>query len=121
MSFPCKRLRTIGMIGYELREESEPSSVYYIMPTIMVREGTIGKHAWKQFMVITDQRVALVEMTPAILGWNIGKVTVQSGEDWASMDESAIVAWKLRNDDKSVVVAPESLSDFLPKLLKVAG
>ena len=84
-------------------------------------DGTYGRPRWRQFLVITDERVAIVEMTPALYGWNIGRVTIQQGEDWPGMSAERIYAWKRANDPGLTEVLLESLGDFAPKLLQAAG
>jgi hypothetical protein len=92
--------------------------------TIMMREGTLNPRAkspdWRQYLVITDRKVVLVEMTPAILfGWNFQRVTVQDGDSWG-MSRDAIVAWKLANDDRSHVVTDLD-PEFRAKLLTMGN
>jgi hypothetical protein len=90
-----------------------------VAPTILVREGSAKGYCWKQYMVVTDERVAVVEMTPAMFGWNIGRVTVQSGDDWRGLNAAAIVAWKAQSDDRAKP-ANDITPDFLSKLLVMA-
>lgn len=88
--------------------------------TILVREGTYPRHHWKQFLVISDERVVIVDMTPAMWGgWNIGRVTVQGPHDWPGMSRDAIVAWKWRNDDGRTSMATLDAT-FEAKLLERA-
>lgn len=90
--------------------------------TVLMREGAYGGCAWRQLFVITDRRVAIVEMTPALLGgWCLGRVTIQGADDW-SMDESAIVAWKMAGDDGRTTVLREfHPPEFRTKLLAHVG
>lgn len=76
--------------------------------------------SWKQFLVITRGRVALVEMSPALCGWNYGRVTIQTSADWGDMSADAIVAWKLRNDD-GLTSAPTIPERDVARLLELAG
>jgi hypothetical protein len=73
--------------------------------TIMIREGKIGANPWRQYMVISDERVVIIDMLPMLHGWNFGKCTVQCSEDWPNMKEAKIVDWKHRNDDLAKVVS----------------
>lgn len=85
-------------------------------PTILVREGK----GWRQYLVISNERVAIVEMVPALLsGWNFQRVSVQGSTDWPGMSRDAIVAWKFRNDDGRTAAASVPAS-FLATLLKNA-
>lgn len=72
-------------------------------PIVIGRESADPRYRWKQYLVVSDQRVAVVEMVPALYGWNLGRVTVQAAADWNGMARDAIVAWKLRHDDRAHV------------------
>ncbi len=68
----------------------------------MEREGSYGKCVWRQLMIISDARLVLVEMVPALLhGWNVSRVTVQDGDAWKGYSEASIVAFKLASDDRA--------------------
>ncbi len=82
----------------------------------MVAEG----YAWRQYMVITDERCVIVEMLPALFGgWKVHRVTVQGSEDWPRYKRDAIVAFRL-GQHNGPVMAPE-LGVFRDKLLAVAA
>src|SRR5277367_5283054 len=86
-------------------------------PAILVREGK----GWRQYLVVDDGRVAIVDMAPALWGgWNFRRVDVQGEADWPNMKRDAIVRWKMDNDDGRTRVAGAadlSPSDFRAKLL----
>lgn len=89
--------------------------------TILAREGTDPKYRWLQYMVVTDHRVAVIEMIPALFGWNLGKVTIQTGKDyWGDMTEAQIVAWKLQTDEYARIVN-DDLNGFRARLLQAIG
>jgi hypothetical protein len=88
-------------------------------PVILVREGK----SWRQYLVITNERVAIVHMTPAeLVGWNIHHVDIQGPDEWPGMTREAIVSWKAHTDDGHTrhVTATE-LGNFHGKLLASAG
>jgi hypothetical protein len=93
-------------------------------PIILVREGKLNVRSagpdWRQYMVVTDERVAVVHMVPALLsGWNFQRVDIQTGSDWEGMTRDRIVAWKFRHDDRARLA--EDLSpEFRQKLLSRA-
>ena len=68
------------------------------MSTVRVYEGTIGKHAWKQILVIEDGCVFVLDMQRAAMGWNLREITIQGADAWAGMSEAQIVAWKSAAD-----------------------
>lgn len=79
------------------------------------------KRPWRQYLVITDERVAVVEMEPALLsGWNMTKVWVQGAADWP-LSRDRIVAWKMANDDGKTTIARNLPSEFRAQLLAKAG
>lgn len=85
-------------------------------PAVLVREGD----GWRQYLVIGDERVAIVHMTPALLGgWRFHRVEVQGKDEWPRMKRDAIVDWKFQADDGRTRVA-EALGDFRERLLEVA-
>lgn len=92
-------------------------------PRILMREGTLARYPWRQYMVVTDKRVAIIEMKPAYLGgWNIDSVTIQGDKDWPGMTRDAIVAWKFEGDDgRTREIDPADIESFLPTLLTRAG
>lgn len=85
------------------------------MYTILMREGD----GWRQYMVVSDERVAIVHMTPALIaGWNFVRVDKQGSADWPGMSRDAIVAWKLANNDGLTrVVDLASDSGFRARLI----
>lgn len=91
--------------------------------TILVREGSINKHEWKHFVVIGDNKSSIVEMTPALFGWNMGKVTIQSGDDfWCGWKEASIVAFKLEGDPNARIARDDEMTpEFKAKLLATLG
>ncbi len=91
-----------------------------MIPRVMVREGSYAGYSWRQYFVVTDNRVAVVHMTPAMFGWNIGRIDVQSGDDWCGMSRDQIIAWKERSDDGITGFDPD-LGDFRATLLARAG
>ena len=81
--------------------------------TILIREGK----SWRQYFVVRDARVAIVEMVPAGIGWNIGRVTIQGSADWNKMTREQILAWKKSADDGRTSEATGLPADFVAKLL----
>lgn len=75
--------------------------------TILVREG----ENWRQYLLVDDERVVIVHMTPAMFGWNIGRIDKQGASDWPDMKRDDIVAWKMRNDDGLTLLADDD-ADF---------
>lgn len=89
-------------------------------PVIMVAESNAPNFSWRQYFVITDQRVAIVEMVPALWGgWKFHRVTVQGETDWP-LTRDQIVAWKLGCAAYPPAMAPD-LGEFRSKLLAVAA
>lgn len=90
-------------------------------PIIMVRED--AKKTWRQYMVITNQRVAIVEMLPAILGgWNFHRETIQGKDDWPNMTRDQIVAYKVTHNTDDLTKLVTNLDPtFRAKLLARAG
>ena len=87
-----------------------PSDKY----TILVREG----ENWKQYLVISDEKVYVTHMVQALYGWNIGRIDFQGSADWPNMDRDTIVKWKLSNDDGRTRVADDiDLGNFREKLI----
>lgn len=85
--------------------------------TVLVREGM----GWRQYLVVTDRRVAVVEMVPALWGgWNFQRVTIQDGDAW-TMSREHIVAWKMAHDDGRTSICGELPQEFRAKLLDRAG
>lgn len=86
--------------------------------TILLREGL----QWRQYLVITDGRVAIVSMSPALLGgWRFVGVDIQSCADWSGMTAAAITAWKLANDDGRTTIVVAIDADFRARLLARAA
>jgi len=84
---------------------------------ILKREGKCFGKVWKQYLVCSNERVVIVEMTPAMFGWNIERTTVQGATDWEGMTASGIVAWKFANDDGLTTVADDINPEFETKIL----
>jgi len=85
-------------------------------PAILVREGK----GWRQYMVVSDARVAIVHMTPALWeGWKFDRVEIQGPDDWGTLTRDQIVAWKFSGDDGLTKIAPD-LGGFRDKLLERA-
>lgn len=54
------------------------------------------RFTWKHIMVIVDGGLTLFELERALLaGWNVRKVTIQSGEDWCGWKATSIATFKL--------------------------
>ncbi len=84
---------------------------------ILVRDGD----GWRQYFVVSDARVAIVHMTPALFGgWRLDRVNVQGSEDWPNMSRDLIVAWKFRADDGRTRIA-DDLGAFRDKLIDHAN
>lgn len=93
-------------------------------PAILMREGNMrgkGPPDWRQYLVITDGRVAIVEMTPAMWGgWSFKRVTIQDQDEWPNMTRDQIVASKWQWDDGKTTEAKLD-PEFRAKLLARAG
>ncbi len=77
--------------------------------TVLQSEGTYGgKPAWRHYFIVTDTRTVLVDMVPAIFGWNVREIKEGGAEDWPGMTSEDIVAWKLQNHDIHVVDVTEA-------------
>lgn len=88
--------------------------------TIMVAEGSDPRYPWRQYFVITDGRVAIVEMLPALLaGWKFHRVTIQEGDSWPGMSRDQIVRFKM-DSNYPPAMAPD-LGEFRATLLEKAG
>ena len=88
-----------------------------ITPAIIMREG----NGWRQYLVVSNERVAIVHMKPASLrGWNIERVAHQGAEDWPKMSRDQIVDWKRANDDGFTVWNPAVAPTFRDRLFSVA-
>jgi hypothetical protein len=70
------------------------------MATILLRAGTVGRKEWRQYAIIRDNSVVILDMVPAVLGWNVDFVTRQGDESWCGMTEAKIVAYKQCNTDR---------------------
>lgn len=77
-------------------------------PTVMKRESRDPKYPWRQYLIVRDRAVTVVEMTPAPLGgWNFGRISFQGEADWPGYSKEQIVAWKLQTDDRAELVTDE--------------
>lgn len=89
-------------------------------PTILVAEGKYGTCHWRQYLVVTDERVAVVHMEPALWGgWRFQRVDVQDGDAWRGMTTADIVRYK-SVPSFAPSLAPD-LGDFRARLLAVAA
>lgn len=62
--------------------------------TILVREGTDPRYLWRQYFVVTDERVAVVHMTPALWGgWKFHWTDIRGADDWGTQSREQIVAY----------------------------
>jgi hypothetical protein len=88
---------------------------------VLIREGELRPgHPWRQYLVVSDERVAVVHMEQALFGgWRFQRVDVQGKDAWPRMSRDDIVAWKFRADDGRTRVA-EGLGEFRTRLLEVA-
>ena len=86
------------------------------LPIVRIREGALprpwGQSAvpWRQCEVIADDSVIVVDMEPALFGWNFGRVTRQGPEDWWGMNAAAILAFKGDDDCAREATAEERTS-----------
>lgn len=83
--------------------------------TILVREGELSPgNKWRQYLIVSNERVFVVHMTQAMFGWNIGRIDKQGAAEWPGMDCEAIVAWKLHDERTRVA---DDLGDFRERLI----
>jgi hypothetical protein len=66
-------------------------------PTVFMREGK----SWRHYSVVTDQRVTLVELVPALFeGWRVDRIEIQEGPDsWGDQSQESISSWIEHNRD----------------------
>lgn len=88
---------------------TNPAAAAAPLPTVLVRESRDPRYPWRQYLVIRDRSVAVVEMTPAALGWNFGRISHQGEADWPGCSKEQIVAWKLQTDDRAELVTDERI------------
>jgi hypothetical protein len=69
-----------------------------MVPIILSRESTIPSYRWKQYFIVRDASVVILDMTPAWLGWNVRSVDRQGEQDWPGMTRDEIVRFRLAND-----------------------
>ena len=89
-----------------------------------MREGMLGANGWRQYFVVTDSRVAVVHMVPALWGgWSFERTEVREGEDhWPNMSADLIVEWQMYNNYDGLTRIVDNLDDeFRAKLLSRAG
>jgi hypothetical protein len=80
------------------------------------------KHTWKHLMAISDGRLVLFEMEPAIIaGWNCKRTTIQSGDDWDGMPAASIVAFKQRSGDQLLRPATMGEVEWMKSKLAASG
>lgn len=81
------------------------------------REGRIGRHPWRHYLVIADRQVTIIDAQPAFLGgWRFVGCEVQGPSDWGSLTADQIVAWKERAGHDLAPCEPHeiaALDDFL--------
>lgn len=87
--------------------------------TVLTREGTIGREPWKHILVIQDNRVALLDMVPAMFGWNLREITIQGDAEWCGMTREQIVAFKLNQGDTCIRPADASEIEFAKRKLGI--
>lgn len=85
--------------------------------TILQSEGK----GWRHYFIVTAEPVVvLVDMVPAVFGWNVREIERRdANEDWPDMTRDDIVAWKLRNHNHTVVDA--AMADQVIDLVKSKG
>lgn len=86
-------------------------------PAIHILRHDDAKGRWRNFNIIRDGAVTVLEMEPAMLaGWNVRSVLKQSGDDWGDMSAETILAWKLEQYPDYVVVADDAARAKVLKL-----
>lgn len=78
--------------------------------TVLMSEGTYGgKPAWRHYVIVLDEKTVIVDMVPAIFGWNVRGIETQQGPDaWPDMSADDIVAWKLKNHNYAIAEQGEA-------------
>lgn len=117
---------TLATEGNDAERRAARLVVAAAMPVVLVNED--HKHTWRQYLVITDGRVACVEMVPALLlgGWNFHRMWVQTAEH-AGYSRDAIVRnyrhchYVPEYATGFCLVPAGSLGDFEARLFAVAA
>jgi hypothetical protein len=90
-----------------------------VIAEILIAEGRYGACHWRQYLVVTDERVVVVHMEPTIWGgWRFLRIDVQDGEEWRGMTIDAILRYKTVPGHVPAI-AP-IWGDFRARLLAVA-
>lgn len=65
-------------------------------PVVMMAESSnMRQYPWRQYYVISDRRMVIVEMEQAVLdGWRYKSAKVQGEDCWPGMDRDTIIAYK---------------------------
>ena len=80
------------------------------------------KQRWKHLMAISDGRLVLFEMVPAILaGWNCERTTVQGDNEWGGMGAASILAFKQQSGDKLLRPATSGEVEWMQSKLAATG
>jgi hypothetical protein len=69
---------------------------------VLLSEGA----TWRHYFIPRDNGATLIEMRPAMLGWNVARVSVQGAESWPDKSADAIVAWRLASHGANVRELP---------------
>ncbi len=78
------------------------------IPTVLKTENQGTQRLWRHYFIVDDHKVTLVEMLPAVLGWNVRKIeTAPISRDWPDMSAADVVAWKRRFHDVAIVDGDE--------------
>lgn len=87
---------------------------------VLLAEGRYGTCHWRQYLVVTDERVAVVHMEPTLWGgWRFLRIDVQDGDAWRGMTIEAIIRYKTVPGGHVPALAPP-LGDFRARLLAAA-
>ena len=85
------------------------------MTTVLVSEDSTGKRRWRQHFIVRDGGLTLMEMSPAVFGWNVHKVSEQGSDHWGGMSEASIVAWRM---ERGAQRASKEISEWVLDRLK---
>ena len=109
----AKRRRALGQ-GGKARHTKATAELFY------AREDPKGR--WKHLMAISDGKLVLFEMEPALLvGWNCKRTTVQGSDDWGGMSAAGIVAFKQSSGDKLLRPATAGEIEWMRSKLSATG
>lgn len=53
-----------------------------------------ASYRWKQILKIENEKVTILHLKPALLGWNFDLFETQSGEHWEGMSAKDILVFK---------------------------